>query len=68
MKTLYGLGNYIDSIREWTQENENKNPIFYYFPISSEELKENKRLVKWGFEHDLNPISLLWMIMDNKRK
>lgn len=63
----YKFSDYLTTIHEYTQENENKNPICYYFPITSLDLTEYKDLIKWGYDNNILVVNLLWMIMDKKR-
>jgi len=62
------LNDYIRSLHEWTQENESKNAIFYYFPITSLDIAEQMELVKREYDKNTPVINLLWMMLDNKRK
>lgn len=61
------LRDYLESILEWTQENENKSPLFYYFSITSTDIEEQMDFVKQGFEKGTPVINLLWMMLDYKR-
>ncbi len=61
------LCDYLQSIYEWTQENENKNPIHYYFPITSLDLAKYNDVVKRGYKKDIPVIELLWEIMERKK-
>ena len=61
------LCDYLQSIYEWTQENENKNPIHYYFPITSLDLAKYNDVVKRGYKKDFPVILLLWEIMERKK-
>lgn len=63
----YKFRDYLASIFEWTQENENKNPIHYYFPITSLDLAKYNEVVKWGYKKDIPVIELLWEIMERKK-
>lgn len=62
------LCDYLQSIYEWTRENENKNPIFYYFPITQLDIGNQMELVKWAFEKSIPVVDLLWMMLENKKK
>lgn len=62
------LCDYLQSIYEWTQGNENKNPIFYYFPITQLDIGNQMELVKWAFEKSIPVVNLLWMMLENKKK
>lgn len=62
------LNDYIRSLHEWTQENENKNPVFYYFPITSLDIAEQMELVKREYDRNTPVINLLWLMLDNKKK
>lgn len=64
---VYKLRDYLASLHEWTQENENKNPIYYYFPISSLDLAQYRDLIKWGYNNNVPAVQLLWKIMEGKR-
>lgn len=61
------LCDYLQSILDWTIEAENKNPIYYYFPIDSRDLAKNMELIKNGYNKDILPVNLLWRIMDKKK-
>ncbi len=65
---MYTIKNYIKSLWEWTQENENKNPIFYYFPLTSRDLAKHKDVIEWGFNNDVCAIKLLWKIVELKKQ
>ena len=49
------------------REAENKNSIYYYFPIDSRDLAKNMELIKNGYNKDILPVNLLWQIMDKKK-
>ena len=63
----FKLRDYLQSLIDMTIEAENKNPIYYYFPIYSRALAKNMELIKNGYNKDILPVNLLWQIMDKKK-
>lgn len=63
----FKLKDYLQSLIDMTIEAENKNPIYYYFPIDSRDLAKNMELIKNGYNKDILPVNLLWQIMDKKK-
>lgn len=44
----FKLRDYLQSLIDMTIEAENKNSIYYYFPIDSRDLAKNMELIKMG--------------------
>lgn len=63
----FKLRDYLQSLIDMTIEAENKNPIYYYFPIDSMDLAKNMELIKNGYNKNILPVNLLWQIMDKKK-
>lgn len=63
----FKLRDYLQSLIDMTIEAENKNPIYYYFPIDYRDLAKNMELIKNGYNKDILPVNLLWQIMDKKK-
>ena len=54
----FKLRDYLQSLIDMTIEAENKNPIYYYFPIDSRDLAKNMELIKNGYNKDILPCLL----------
>lgn len=63
----YKFRDYLQSLIDMTIEEENKNSIYYYFPIDSRDLAKNMELIKNGYNKNILPVNLLWQIMDKKK-
>ena len=62
------FNDYLQSVFDWTIEAENKDSAYYYFPVTQLELIENMDLVKQGYKKDIIPTTLLWMIVEKRKK
>lgn len=63
----YKYRDYLRSVFEWTEEAENKDPVHFYFPVTSLDLVKYKDMVEWGYKKDIPVTILLWKIVERKR-
>lgn len=63
----YKLHHYIEDILLWCECNNSKNKLYYYFPITKEDIEENMEMVKVAYERNVPTITLLDKILQKKR-
>lgn len=68
MNYKWKFNDYLQSVFDWTIEADNRNPAYYYFPVTQLELTENMDLIKEGYKKDIIPTTLLWMIVEKRKK
>ncbi len=62
----YKFRDYLQELLNNTIEAENKNKIYYYFPVTSLDLAKFNDLVNWGYNEGIDCVRLLWMIVERK--
>lgn len=61
------LHHYIESMLWWCECAESKNKVFYYFPITKEDILKDIELVKYYYEKGIPSIKLLSKLEDKKK-
>lgn len=62
------LHHYIESMLWWCECAENKNTIFFYFPITKEDIEEEFEFVKECYQRNTPTVTVLSTLWEKKKK